>query len=62
VVAPGMPSFLLIKARVVQVTARKHVVTLEAGLVGLPRARLVLAHQARIADDIDGEARQRLVR
>ena len=39
-----------------QVTARKYV-PLEAGLVGLPRARLVIAHQARVADDIDDEDR-----
>jgi hypothetical protein len=37
--------------RVVQVTARKHA-SLEAGLVGLPGPRLVLTHQARVADDI----------
>ena len=39
-----------------QVTAREHV-TLEAGLVGLPRARLVIAHQARVAEDINDEDR-----
>ena len=42
--------------RVVQITARQDA-TLEAGLVGLPVPGLVRAHQARVADDINGEDR-----
>ena len=41
---------------VVQVTARQDA-TLEAGLVGLPPPRLVLAHQARVAHHVGGEDR-----